>query len=122
MCDDLNTSVALAKAYEGTKVILRQSEHNAAEGRSALDFLRRVNDLLGIVYPQHADPCGPSTAPAVSVSAEMVESKLAERGEAKRNKNFARADAIRDELEAMGIEVRDTPDGVVWKPKSFSSL
>lgn len=122
MCDDLNTSVALAKAYEGTKVILRQSEHNAAEGRSALDFLRRVNDLLGIVYPQHADPCGPSTAPAVSVSAEIVESKLAERGEAKRNKNFARADAIRDELEAMGIEVRDTPDGVVWKPKSFSSL
>ena len=43
-----------------------------------------------------------------------IEGLLQERKEARQNKDFAASDAIRDELLAMGIEVRDTPAGVEW--------
>ena len=49
-----------------------------------------------------------------------VEAKIAERAEAKRAKNFQLADAIRAELDAMGVELRDTPEGTVWSAKADS--
>ena len=44
----------------------------------------------------------------------VVEEKIAERAAAKKEKNFARADEIRAELLAMGIEIKDTREGVIW--------
>jgi cysteinyl-tRNA synthetase len=46
--------------------------------------------------------------------AEMIEALIAKRAEAKKNKDFAAADAIRDELAAMGITIKDTRQGVQW--------
>jgi Cysteinyl-tRNA synthetase len=43
-----------------------------------------------------------------------VEQKIAERAAAKKEKNFARADEIRDELKEKGILIKDTREGVVW--------
>ena len=43
-----------------------------------------------------------------------VEEKIAERAAAKKEKNFARADEIRAELLEMGIEIKDTREGVIW--------
>ena len=47
--------------------------------------------------------------------ASFVEGKIAERAEAKKNKDFAKADAIRDELLAKGIVIKDTREGVKWE-------
>ena len=44
-----------------------------------------------------------------------IETLVNERMKAKKNKDFARADAIRDELQALHVEVTDTPDGPVWR-------
>ena len=44
-----------------------------------------------------------------------IEALVSERTKAKQNKDFARADAIRDELQALHVEVTDTPDGPVWR-------
>ena len=44
-----------------------------------------------------------------------IEERIAERTEAKKNKDFARSDEIRDELIAMGISIMDTADGTVWE-------
>jgi cysteinyl-tRNA synthetase len=44
-----------------------------------------------------------------------IEALIAQRSEAKKNKDFAKADAIRDELYAMGITIMDTPEGTVWE-------
>lgn len=109
MLEDLNTSVALAKALEGTGVIFRDgTTMSAASGEAALRYLERVGDLLGIV------PFEASTA-AKGVDEALIQQKVDERAAAKAARDFARADAIRDELAAMGVELRDTPNGVEWR-------
>ena len=45
---------------------------------------------------------------------DRVKALLAERQEARAAKDFARSDAVRDELSTLGVEVRDTPEGPVW--------
>jgi cysteinyl-tRNA synthetase len=56
-------------------------------------------------------------ARAATVSDEQVEALLAERKLARKTKNFARSDEIRDQLAAAGILVEDSKDGVRWRRK-----
>ena len=46
-----------------------------------------------------------------------IEALIAERAAAKADKNYARADEIRDEFAARGIEIKDTPEGATWRRK-----
>ena len=46
---------------------------------------------------------------------KKIESLIKEREEARKNKDFKKADKIRDDLKAKGIELQDTKDGIVWK-------
>lgn len=118
MCDNLNTSVALAKALEGTRVILREGESlSAASAKSGEAFLNKVNGLLGIVKHDNGyddKPCGDK---GLNIDETAVQTKVDERNAAKKAKDFKRSDAIRDELTAMGIELRDTPQGTTWHVK-----
>ncbi|MCE9558556.1 MAG: class I tRNA ligase family protein [Armatimonadetes bacterium] len=112
MCEDLNTSVALAKALEGTSVIFRETAlFSGASASSSQKFLLKINELLGIV-PMDED----TTEPGRDDS--EIDGLVKERDAAKANKDFARADAIRAELGQRGIELRDTPEGTVWRRKS----
>ena len=52
---------------------------------------------------------------APAEGAEEIEALIAQRAQAKKEKNWAQADAIRDQLKAMGVEIKDTPNGVEWK-------
>jgi cysteinyl-tRNA synthetase len=117
MCENLNTSVALAKALEGTRVILRETALSGASARSGRVFLEKTNELLGIVRP-YEDPgdCGGNNKPA-GVDEERILTLIGERTEAKAAKNFAVADQIRKQLDEEGIELKDTPEGTVWKIK-----
>jgi len=118
MCEDLNTSIALAKTLEGVRLIQREGEAmSAASGQSAQRFLERINALLGIVRSEYSLPHG-ATPEAPKVDEAKINALVEERTAAKKAKDFARADAIREELDAMGIEVRDTPKGPVWLLKS----
>ncbi len=113
MADDLNTPLALAAAYRGANAVLaaeRDGGLSEASGASAMVFLDRVQALLGIVRaatPAVAD------AGADPLAAE-VEPLLAQRAEARAAKDWPRADAIRDALDALGVAVTDTPAGPTW--------
>lgn len=113
MCDDLNTSVALAKALEGTGVVFRESATmGAASARSALRFLGRVGELLGFLVPRGEGPVEMAAVAATEDEPPAHVIDMSERRmEAKRGKDFALADRLRLEIEEAGWEVRDTPEG-----------
>jgi cysteinyl-tRNA synthetase len=114
MCENLNTSVAVARALEGAKIVLAAEGMTKATGEAAVRFFDRINDLLGLVRPiyDHATPCDEPEKPAVDEA--RIQSLIEERAAAKKAKDFARADQIRKDLDAEGIELRDTPQGTVW--------
>ena len=117
MCDDLNTPEALAAAYRGVNVILSQHRQEPLSGmaaQTAADFLNRINNLLGIV--RHESPEGPSSNEDDEF-AEYVESLLEQRTEARKAKDWPRADEIRAEIDALGVEVMDNPSGSTWRKK-----
>ncbi|MGV3619071.1 MAG: cysteine--tRNA ligase [Fimbriimonas sp.] len=113
MCENLNTSVAVARALEGAKVVLAAENLTKATGEAAVRFFDRINDLLGLVRPIY-DTQVPCEEPAPAVDEARIQGLIEERAAAKKAKDFARADAIRQELDAEGIELRDTPQGTVW--------
>lgn len=116
MANDLNTSIALAKALEGARAIAREGEAlSGASARAATGFLDRVNALLGIVRSEYDLPCAAKAEPKVDEA--WVNRLMEERTSAKNAKDYARADAIRKQLDEAGILVTDTPQGPVWTVK-----
>ena len=114
MCDDLNTSIAIAKALEGVKVVLRQPELTAEEARAAAWFLSAVNDVLGIVRAPKSGTASEAADAIPVIDGRTVEEWIEERNAAKQAKDFSGADAIRDRLASQGIELRDSPSGTTW--------
>ncbi|HEX7072209.1 MAG TPA: cysteine--tRNA ligase [Rhodothermales bacterium] len=117
MLDDLNTPIALARALEGVKLIQGFGPLDPGAARSALRWFERINALLGFVYPEDEGGAGKASTEATDPLAERVEALLAERTQARGRRDFARADAIRAELDDLGIEVMDRPDGTSWRRK-----
>ena len=108
MDDDLNTADALSALFELVrdinKDILTDSpvKGNVAYASEKFDELTNV---LGLLYNRKKE---------TSLDDE-VEALIAARAEARKNKNWAEADRIRDQIKAMGIILEDTPQGVKWK-------
>lgn len=118
MCDDLNTPQALAVAHEGVKLLHGMGDDlNAASARSAQRWLEKTNALLGIVWSEYSDDTAARDDAESDPLAEKVEALLEERAAARKAGNYDRADAIRDELDAMGIEVMDSTNGTTWRKK-----
>ena len=110
LCDDLNTPVALREVLAGVGH-LSAHDLNRTSAHHAKAFLDKVNALLGIV--KHESQGRPEAA--TDPLAAQVEALVAARVEARQARDFARADALRDELDALGVEVMDTPQGSTWR-------
>ena len=110
MDNDLNTSLAVTSLYD----VLKADTNDATKRALIADFDRVLSlDLL-----KNADKLSEKTeeAPAENDGfSAMVEEALARRAEAKKAKNFAEADRIRDELAAKGVTIIDTAQGAKWK-------
>ena len=107
MDDDFNTADAVTAVYELVKSINIKINENFSK-KSAMFAMDTINLLCGVLGIE------PSAAKEDDVDAEKIEELIEKRSEAKKNKNFAEADAIRDELTAMGITIKDTRQGVQW--------
>ncbi len=109
MDDDFNTAAALAAIHDLVREIntIMAGEGLLSKDREAvLDAVAKFNSVLGIF----------GEAEGGSLDAE-IELLVEERQEARRQRNFARSDEIRDLLAEKGIVLEDTKDGVRWKRK-----
>ena len=106
MEDDLNTPQALAAIFDLAHEINRGRDagHDLGDAQSEL---RSLASVLGLTL---AEP----TASEDGLSDEDIEAKIAGRAEARSNRDFAAADAIRDELVEAGVLIEDGPDGTTW--------
>ncbi|TNC17577.1 cysteine--tRNA ligase [Georgenia sp. 311] len=117
MDDDLNVSAALAVVHEQVKVgnnALVAGEDGVV--REALLQVRSMLDVLGLdpLAAPWATSSGPDDTARAALEA-LVPAVLAERAEARRTKDWARADALRDQLQDAGIIIEDSPDGARWQ-------
>ena len=116
MQDDLNVPESLAAALEGIKLIHSQENMSKASAEAGLDWYHRINALLGIA--EHDNGARPEASEDQQDDLALeVEQLLLERKEARKTRDFERADAIRETLDQMGIEVMDTPEGTRWKKR-----
>ncbi len=104
--NDLNTSLAITALYDVLKADLNDTTKRA--------LVASFDQVLGLELLEKAAALREKqTAPVEG--AEEIEALIAARTQAKKEKNWAEADRIRDQLKDMGVEIKDTPNGVEWK-------
>ena len=106
MDDDFNSADAIAVVFELVKFInSNTSEGSSKEYLEALyKELAELTDVLGLIIEKKEE-----------ILDSDIEKLIAERQAARKEKNFARADEIRNELLEKGIVLEDTREGVKWK-------
>ena len=114
LCDDLNTSMALADINDlSNKLSKAETEEDEIKIKSKL---LASADLLGILQQNPEDWLGYGKV-SEEIDQSAIEDMIKQRNEARKNKDFALADKIRTDLNDMNIEIEDTPDGTIWKSK-----
>lgn len=118
MDNDLNTPVAvseLQKLRGDINKLVQQGLSTDARSRARQAFTS-LGAVLGLFQTNQWEFAGRIAECDKQISDQEVEMKIAERTAAKKHKDFARADAIRKELNALGITIEDKPDGTSrWK-------
>lgn len=106
MEDDFNTADAIAAVFELVKFANTQTDGSSTRDfvKGLLDTIVHLSDVLGLLVNKEAE-----------VLDQDIEKLIEERQAARKEKNFKRADEIRDQLAAMGIILKDTREGVQWK-------
>lgn len=103
MDDDLNTADAIGVLFELIRAVNTAVEAGPTQAfaKACKDMITEFTDVLGLLYNREADDLD-----------SQVEAMIEARQAARKAKNFAEADRIRDALKDMGIELMDTPQGV----------
>ena len=111
LLDDLNTPKAIAALHASCKALNKADAKTAAACKGELLAMGRLMVLLSSDPEQWFTESSSSAA----LTPEDIEQRLAARLEARARKDFAAADAVRDELQAAGIELEDGPKGTTWR-------
>ena len=114
MNDDLNTPIVISHLFDATRMINTVIDKKATISAEDLEELKSVFhlfvfDLLGLKAEAE------NNAAREEAYGKVVDMLLEQRMQAKANKDWATSDKIRDNLAALGFEVKDTKDGFTWK-------
>lgn len=110
LLDDLNTPAAIAELHQLAKALNKASDSEKPAARAAL---LAGGAVLGVLGESPDDWLAKDDE--AGLSSDAIDQLLVERAEAKSNRDFARADAIRDELNAAGIIIEDGAAGATWR-------
>ncbi len=104
MDDDLNTADAVTAIFELVSFVNTTANESSSKAyvNSCLELFNELTGVLNIIQKRD------------EVDEAKINEFIEKRNEAKKNKDFAQADKIRDELKAMGIELLDTRQGTTW--------
>ena len=116
MNDDLASPLVISHLFEAASTINRIVDHKGTISAADLEELTQTMqlfafDILGLL-PQGAE--GGTSAAREEAFGHAVDMLLEQRAVAKANKDWATSDKIRNELTALGFEIKDTKDGATW--------
>jgi cysteinyl-tRNA synthetase len=128
MDDDFNTAQAIGFLFEGARAInrlvaekkFRKKADKVASVRALREKLLELGDVLGLFCSEPSVWLKAQNLKGLKelgLSEADIDAAITERLEARGNKDFARADQIRDELARQGVELLDSPAGTTWKLK-----
>ena len=113
MDDDFNTANAVSVFFELVRAInsatADKNQPTRAFAQVCLDMIHEFNEVLGLIYDV------PAPAGQKEEDTSWIDEAIAARAEAKKAKNWAEADRIRNDLKAKGILLKDTKQGTVWE-------
>ncbi len=134
LANDLNTAEARAPIFElvrAANTAIDQGQFFAGDRDAILPVLKDFDAVFDVMEDRDAEPTrralewaekagrmsdvAPELLAAQSLTDEAIEALVAERTAAKKARNFARADQIRNELAEKGVVIEDSKDGVRWK-------
>ena len=114
MDDDFNTPGAMAVLFDVARAL------NKAGGEERVylgGLLRHLGGVLGLLYQSPEDFLKGGVKESADDETSRIEALIEKRNRARKERDFATADAARDELTAMGIVLEDTPQGTLWRKK-----
>jgi cysteinyl-tRNA synthetase len=136
LANDLNTAEARAAIFDLVRTANSAADHCSLRADNATEILRVLHlfdGVFAVLEDKDAattraalawaeaegriDEAAPELLTTLSLSDADIDALVAERTQAKKTRNFARADAIRNDLLAKGILIEDSKDGVRWKRK-----
>ena len=106
LADDRNAILAVLESFDAVFEVIE--DHDAEPTKRALEWAAEAGRM---------DDVAPELIARLSLTDEEIDALVAERTQAKRQRNFARADQIRNELAEKGVVIEDSKDGVRWKRK-----
>jgi cysteinyl-tRNA synthetase len=126
MDNDFNTAKALAQLFDAVKTLNKiirvlpgvPSQQDIDLLHNAGQKLRELANIMGLLTEdpvEHTRVMQRELLEKLNLDPESIEKLVNERTLARQNKDWTRSDVIRDELLAMGIELKDGPEGTVWK-------
>jgi cysteinyl-tRNA synthetase len=110
LADDLNTPKVISVFNSLAKKYTQDSGINK---KDIAESIKTSGNLIGIL---NEDPVRWFERDSKDLDIELIESLMQQRDQAKSNKDYAKADSIRDELVSLGVEILDSQDGSSWKP------
>jgi cysteinyl-tRNA synthetase len=106
LAEDRDTILAVLASFDAVFDVIE--DHDAEPTRHALEWAAEAGRMADVA---------PELLARQSLSDEAIDALISERTLAKRTRNFARSDEIRNELAAKGVIIEDSKDGVRWKRK-----